>query len=74
MNYKLELEEYLEEGDKMKQDRLENVLAESERILNRVHERLDRITRRQMEMEKLLTVIEGLEYYKEWKSDKKEVI
>lgn len=74
MNYKLELEEYLEEGDKMKQDRLENVLAESERILNRVHERLDRITRRQMEMEKLLTVIEGLKYYKEWKSDKKEVI
>ena len=74
MNYKLELEEYLEEGDKMKQDRLEIVLADGERILNRVHERLDRITRRQIEMEKLLAVIDGIEYYKEWKSDKKEVI
>ena len=74
MNYELELEEYLEEGDKMKQDRLEIVLADSERILNRVHERLDRITRRQIEMEKLLNVIDGMEYYKEWKNTRKEVI
>jgi len=74
MNYELESKEYLEEGDKMKQDRLEIVLADGERILNRVHERLDRITRRQIEMEKLLTIIDGIEYYKEWKSDKKEVI
>ena len=74
MNYELELEEYLEEGDKMKQDRLEIVLADSERILNRVNERLDRITRRQIEMEKLLTVIDGMEYYKEWKSTREEVI
>lgn len=68
MNYKLELEEYLEEGDKMKQDRLEIVLADSERILNRVHERLDRINRMQIEMEKLLAVIDSMEYYKEWKA------
>ena len=74
MNYELELEEYLEEGDKMKQDRFEIVLADSERILNRVHERLDRITRRQIEMEKLLNVIDGMEYYKEWKNTRKEVI
>lgn len=74
MNYELELEEYLEEGDKMKQDRLEIVLADSERILNRVNERLDRITRMQIEMEKLLTVIDGMEYYKEWKSTREEVI
>lgn len=74
MNYELELEEYLEEGDKMKQDRLEIVLADSERILNRVNERLDRITRRQIEMEKLLNVIDGMEYYKEWKSTREEVI
>lgn len=74
MNYELELEEYLEEGDKMKQDRLEIVLADSERILNRVHERLDRITRRQIEMEKLLNVIDSMEYYKEWKSTREEVI
>lgn len=74
MNYELELEEYLEEGDKMKKDRLEIVLADSERILNRVHERLDRITRRQIEMEKLLNVIDSMEYYKEWKSTREEVI
>lgn len=74
MNYELELEEYLEEGDKMKQDRLEIVLADSERILNRVNERLDKITRMQIEMEKLLTVIDGMEYYKEWKSTREEVI
>lgn len=74
MNYELELEEYLEEGDKMKQDKLEIVLADSERILNRVNERLDRITRRQIEMEKLLNVIDSMEYYKEWKSTREEVI
>lgn len=63
------------EGDKVtKEDRLELVLAEGERILNRCNERLDRIENRQRQIEKMMAVIEGIEYYKEWKLARKGVI
>ena len=52
------------------QDRLETVLAESERILDRVNERLERITQRQIELENKVKQIDGLLYFVEWKFDK----
>ena len=52
------------------QDKLETVLAESERILDRVNERLERITQRQIELENKVKQIDGLLYFAEWKLDK----
>ena len=52
------------------QDRLETVLAESELILNRVNERLERITQRQVELENKVKQLDGLLYFIEWQLDK----
>jgi len=54
------------------QDRLETVLAESELILNRVNERLERITQRQVELENKVKQLDGLLYFIEWQLDKNE--
>ena len=51
-------------------DRLETVLAESERILDRVNERLERITQRQVELENKVKQLDGLLYFIEWQLDK----
>lgn len=59
-------------GD-VKKDRLEIVLAESERILNRVNERLNRIDDRHKQMELKLQQIDGLIYFTEWKEAKEGV-
>jgi len=56
----------------IKQDRLETVLAESERILNRVNERLERIMQRQIELENKAKQLDGLLYLIEWQLDKNE--
>ncbi|WP_374187617.1 hypothetical protein ACEPPU_07250 [Priestia aryabhattai] len=54
----------------VEQDRLEIVLAESERILNRVNERLERMDKRQEEMEIKYKQLDGLFYFMEWQLDK----
>ncbi|MED5103147.1 hypothetical protein P9858_23810 [Niallia circulans] len=59
-------------GD-VEKDRLEIVLAESERILNRVNERLDRIDDRHKQMELKLKQIDGFIYFTEWKETKEGV-
>ena len=56
--------------EKTKQDRLEQVLADGELILNRVNARLDRIDKRQLEIEKTIKAIEGAIYLEEWKLKK----
>jgi uncharacterized coiled-coil protein SlyX len=47
----------------IKEDKLEVILAESERILNRINERLERIINRQKEMEEKAKQLEGLFYF-----------
>lgn len=59
--------------DEMKKDRLEQVLADGELILNKVNARLDRIDERQAKIEKTMKAIDGLTYLIEWKLDKEEV-
>jgi hypothetical protein len=54
----------------VEQGRLETVLVESERILNRVNERLGRMNRRQEEMEIKYKQLDGLLYFAEWQLDK----
>lgn len=53
--------------DYVKQDRFELVLAENERILNRVNERLERIDLIQEKIEDLYKELEGLLIFSEWK-------
>ncbi|POZ56788.1 hypothetical protein LYSIN_01571 [Lysinibacillus sphaericus] len=53
--------------DYVKQDRFELVLAENERILNRVNERLEIIDLRQEKIEVLYKELEGLIIFSEWK-------
>lgn len=53
--------------DYVKQDRFELVLAENERILNRVNERLELIDLRQEKIEVLYKELEGLIIFSEWK-------
>ncbi len=57
-------------AEELEQDRLEIVLAESERILNRVSERLKRMDKRQEEMEIKYKQLDGLLYFMEWQLDK----
>lgn len=59
--------------DNEKQDRLEQILADGELILNRVNARLDRIDERQMEIEGTMKAIDGLTYLIEWKFEKEGV-
>ncbi|MGF9738583.1 hypothetical protein ABEX38_14285 [Priestia megaterium] len=54
----------------VEQDRLETVLIESERILNRVNECLEHMNRRQEEMEIKYKQLDGLLYFAEWQLDK----
>lgn len=54
----------------IKEDKLEVILAESERILNRVNERLERIMNRQKEMEEKAKQLEGLFYFIEKLNEK----
>ncbi|MFD4058765.1 hypothetical protein [Streptomyces californicus] len=56
-----------------KQDRLEQVLADGEMILNRVNARLDKINKLQKKMEDTLKAFEGTVYLKEWKLEKEGV-
>lgn len=56
--------------DEMKQDRLEQVLADGELILNKVNARLDRIDKRQKKIEDTFKAIEGLMILQEWKLEK----
>lgn len=51
----------------VKEDRFELVLAENERILNRVNERLERIDLIQEKIEDLYKELEGLLIFSEWK-------
>ena len=65
------MEESLFKGaEELEQDRLEIVLAESERILNRVSERLKRMDKRQEEMEIKYKQLDGLLYFAEWQLNK----
>ncbi|MFJ8069993.1 hypothetical protein ACIQZD_13715 [Peribacillus sp. NPDC096447] len=60
-------------NDMAKQDRLEQVLADGEQILNRVNARLDNIDARQNKIEEAMKAIEGLTYLIEWKEAKEGV-
>ncbi len=57
-------------AEELEQDRLEIVLAESGRILNRVNERLERMNKRQEEMEIKYKQLDGLLYFAEWQLNK----
>lgn len=61
----------IESGEYAEQDRLESVLAESERILDRINERLERIDRREQEMEIIYQQLDGILYFMEWKLNKR---
>ena len=64
----------IESMEPTEKDRLEIVLAESQCILNRVDERLNSIEKRQERIEIKAKQIEGLIFFTEWKSKKKEQI
>jgi len=53
--------------ENIKQDRLEQVLADGELILNRVNARLDSIDKRQIKIDKLMNQIDGITHFIEWK-------
>lgn len=61
----------IESGKYAEQDRVELVLAESERILDRINERLERIDRREQEMEIIYQQLDGILYFMEWKLNKR---
>ncbi|MBT2667324.1 hypothetical protein J7J00_17750 [Bacillus sp. ISL-4] len=64
------IEQVIECVSESKQDRLELVLAESDRILNKVNERIERIIKRQEEIEITYKQLDGLIYFAEWQSNK----
>lgn len=52
-------------------ERLNNVLAESECILEKINRRLDKINARQEQIEEKDKSLDGLLYFLEWKESKK---
>lgn len=56
-----------------KQDRLDQVLADGELILNRVNARFKRMDDRFTMMEKTLKALEGTMFLEEWKLEKEGV-
>lgn len=57
-----------------KSNRLEQVLAENERILNKLNACLSRIDARQIDIEIKLKQLDGLIYFNEWKTEQEGVI
>ena len=59
--------------NEMRDKKIDSVLAESERILDKINKRLDNINARQEEIEDMDKALDGLLYFVEWKESKKGV-